>query len=356
MKMSLEEAARELRYEKLEICARENGYDYIATAHNLYDNTETTFLNLIKGAGLNGMSGIPVKRSNIIRPVLCLTKPEIIFYLQRERLEWVEDSSNQDVSFERNYLRNNIIGGIRKDLNPALDEAVFNMNSILQRHLLFIEDYLEKQVNTLWKPEDNKIYLSSELFNYDKLISGELLRRIFYKNSLNYNINTYKKLISLAGKQTGKIAEIGRGLAARRDRGYVIIEKKELSLKDILKIFLGKSARSGNYEIGIDKGSPEKQYSEPDCVSEYIDAADSAPFYVLRIWEPGDKFIPLGMRGFKKVSDFLTDAKISGSRRKNQLVLLNRNNIVWIVGLRIDERFKVKESTKETHRLWIKHI
>ncbi|MGA7836827.1 MAG: tRNA lysidine(34) synthetase TilS, partial [Ignavibacteriaceae bacterium] len=131
-KISLEEAGREIRYSEFKRIAVQNNFSKIATAHNCSDNAETVFFNLIKGTGLKGLSGIPIKRENIIRPVLVLTKNEILEYLSKKKLKFRMDESNLESEFERNFIRNEIFPLIKEKLNPAFEEKIFHNSEILK--------------------------------------------------------------------------------------------------------------------------------------------------------------------------------------------------------------------------------
>jgi tRNA(Ile)-lysidine synthase len=144
-KISVEEAGRILRYKTLNETARKYQYDKIATAHHLSDNAETVLLNLIKGTGLKGLSGIPVKRDNIIRPILSLSKEEITSYLQQNKILFRTDESNLSDDYERNFIRNNIIPLIKNRLNPSFEHALFNASAIIKSYY----NYLTGKVNEL---------------------------------------------------------------------------------------------------------------------------------------------------------------------------------------------------------------
>ncbi len=149
-KKSIEEAARILRYKKFKEISEQTNSDLIVTAHNNNDNTETVLLNIVNGSGLDGLSGIPVKRDIIIRPFLCVSKSDILSYLKNEKIKFVKDSSNQNIDFDRNYIRKRIIPNLKNNLNPSLDKVVLNSSEVLrnQKKLLdfFISNTFENMV------------------------------------------------------------------------------------------------------------------------------------------------------------------------------------------------------------------
>jgi len=184
---------------------------------------------------------------------------------------------------------------------------------------------------------------------------GSLFRQVIKKYfSREFTYDDYLALASLAANQVGRKIDLSSGLTAVRERGRIEICLAENGEEVFFELKLGDSVTIGDIIIGIDETKTGAKTSKILEKSEIIEADNIEDIFILRKWKSGDKFIPLGMRGFKKVSDFLTDQKISSSGKKNQLILLNRNNIVWICGLRIDDRYKIKDKTKRAIHLWIK--
>ncbi|MBI1938407.1 MAG: tRNA lysidine(34) synthetase TilS [Ignavibacteriales bacterium] len=355
-KLSIEEAARNLRYKNLDELARDFDCTKIVTAHNQNDNTETVLLNILSGTGISGFSGIPVKRGNIIRPLLSVTKEEILEYLKKNRIPFRIDSSNLSDDFKRNYLRNQIIPKLKEGINPALDSAVFRSSKSIESFLA----HVRKKVTSLEKKfvveQQNKVLISLKLFDEpDENIIGEVLKKILRINfNHEFSYNDFVKIISLNEKQKGKSEELSKNIVAHKEVDTIIIGKKENSGKNSSKkIEAGKTVVVSGKKINVEKIKLSEVNLEHPSNIEYVDASELTDIFTLRKWENGDKFIPLGMKGTKKVSDFLTDQKIQSAEKKNQLVLLNRNKIVWVVGLRIDERFKITKGTKEVYKLWI---
>lgn len=355
-KFSIEEAARNLRYKNLDELAHEFDCTKIVTAHNQNDNTETVLLNILSGTGISGFSGIPVQRGNIIRPLLCITKEEILEYLKKNRIPFRIDSSNLSDDFKRNYLRNQIIPKLKEQINPVLDSAVFRSSKSIASFLA----HVRKKVTGLEKKyvvdQEDKTSISLKLFDEaDENTAGEVLKKILRTNfSHEFGYNDFEKILSLKEKQKGKSIQISKNVIAERESDAVVIRKKEKAGKSFSsKVKIGKVLVFNGKEFGIDKSElPEVNLKHPANI-EYIDASEVSNIFILRKWKDGDKFIPLGMKGTKKISDFLTDQKVLSAEKKNQLVLLNRNKIVWVVGLRIDERFKITKGTKEVYKLWI---
>lgn len=355
-KISIEEAARNLRYNNLLKLAEKTGSTKIVTAHNQSDNTETILLNLFSGTGFSGFSGIPIQRGNIIRPFLCLTKQEISNYLDHEKISFRIDSSNMKDDYKRNYIRNRILPLVRMKLNLAVDEALFRSsknfeNTLFLNHKLIdhiIAEYVTHNSNAVSFP-----LLFADLF--EGKIPGDILKIIF-KRYLNHEFeyDDYIKINSLITKQKGKKIQLSKKLIASREEESIRIELSGKTSNNNFTLKTGDQINLGSKVIGIELAKSENVQFKNNGKVEFISADGMNENFILRTWKFGDKFKPLGMKNFKKVSDFLTDLKISVSERKNQLVLTNRDQIVWIVGLRIDDRYKLNSKTKKIYKLWVK--
>jgi len=353
---SIELAAREVRYSVFEKLAGAIGFDKIVTAHNADDNAETVLLNLIKGAGLNGIAGIPVKRDNIIRPILCLSKAEILNYLELNQYEFRIDQSNLSSEFERNFLRNEIIPLIKSKLNPSLDKALLNTSVNLQG--LITELKTDKNESDLRLKQNKFVQIPLTYFeNKDKKISVHLLKNILDKNfKIKFHSADIKKITSLINNQAGKSEELSAGLIALRSRNDILIKTKtEVPGKISKRIKVGEKIKIGNKNLSIEKVNPAdiKLLKNPNI--EFISADEVKSVFQIRNWKDGDKFHPIGMKGTKKVSDYLNDIKMDTFEKKNQLLLLNNNKIVWIIGKRLDDRFKITSTTKKALKVYIKN-
>lgn len=358
-KISVEEAGRNTRYKLLsEICSKHN-YSKIATAHIQDDNTETVILNLIKGSGLSGMSGIPASRQNIIRPILCLSKAEVLDYLNLKKLEYRIDETNLSEDYERNFLRKQIIPAIKFRLNPSLDETVFNSSLVFQSVKDFIDNNINVFLNEVVSIDKSAITINiSMLAEYHKLILSEALRKVVFKKwGMVLNYNDVTRIIGLINKQSGLRVELTGDLVASKNRESLIIKRK-LS-PGVLKTFYIRVGETKKTNLGvisvraIDKG--EVRYN-PDKNLEYISGDTISGKMKVRVWKAGDRFVPLGMKGEKKISDFLIDEKISRLTKQNQLVLTDSKKIIWLIGKRIDNRFRITNSTKKVLELCWKPV
>lgn len=353
-KISLEAAGRKIRYDYFEKISNQHRYNKIATAHNADDNTETVLLNLIKGAGLKGISGIPIKRKNFIRPILVLSKNEILNYLEKKLFEYRVDSSNLSNEYERNYLRNEIIPLIQKNINPAITNSVLNTSINLQRlnaGLTEISANLKSKITVI--PGVKVSIPVGFIVDENEFISSYLIKEIVDENfSVKFESNDIKKILLLVNKTSGKSEELSSKLVGYRERDKIIIKKKSgESTHDNKIISVGDKIKINGRVFSILKYKFEKVQLSSSKNIEYISADKLKDNFIIRNWRKGDKFYPIGMKGSKKVSDYLNDIKINSFEKKDQLVLENDGKIVWIIGQRLDDRFKLKSNSKKVLKL-----
>jgi tRNA(Ile)-lysidine synthase len=356
-KQSVEIAGRKIRYDFFNKLVKQNNFSKIATAHNTDDNTETVFLNLIKGTGLKGIAGIPVKRGNIIRPVLCLCKFEILEYLEANQFEYRIDESNLSNEYERNFLRNEIIPLIKKNLNPALDSVVLNTSINLQKLVPELDKkslYFEKEFKF---KKNSSLAIPVSLINLNSSGLSSLTIKNKIENNFDVKIKSsdIRKIFALASKQTGKSEQLSNNLILLRERDKILVKKNAGNQNNkSVNVKIGKSVKIGNKVLSIKIVPLEKVKMNKSKNIEYIDGEKIVGDFILRNWQEGDKFKPIGMNGTKKISDYLNDIKVSSFEKKCQLILENQKNIVWVIGKRIDDRFKISNHTKKVLELCLK--
>jgi tRNA(Ile)-lysidine synthase len=354
---SIEEAARHLRYREFNSMMKKTGSSKIVTAHNSNDNTETILLNSIKGTGLSGYSGIPVKRDYVIRPFLSVTKKKIIEYLDNSNYKYCIDSSNYLEDFQRNYLRINIIPEIENNLNPSLHKSVLTTSLNLSSALEYLNILVEKVVGQSIIADENFVDLDlnhSELDN--EYLLGEVLKKIC-SNHLNieFNRKLFDQVLELKNGQVGKQCDLENNWYVIKERECIRFNHSLIVADDRQMILrAGEIVEMNGVRIGCEYLESDFEAELQDDETEIISADKLDDIFILRKWKSGDKFQPLGMKGTKKISDFLTEQKVPSSDKNNYLVLTNNETIVWVVGLRISEKFKLTEKTKKAMKLWMK--
>ncbi len=353
-KISLEEAGRIIRYREFNRECKRSGYNKIATAHNCSDNAETVLLNLIKGTGLKGISGIPVSRGIIIRPILGLTKEEIYKYLNEKNISYRTDLSNQSNEYERNLLRNKIIPVIKENLNPNIERTVFNSSGVFTEISRLFEEASGSLTDNLFSVLKYELRLSLKALNdANKAVSSFALKLQIERNfSVKAEFNDIKKILSLKDKQAGRTVELSNKLSAIKEREYIVIRRKTKNQADkTIRLKEGESVAVDGAKLKIKNIEGSFEGYSGSRKKEYISGDSIKGNFLLRRWKNGDKFFPLGLGGSKKISDFLNEQRIPSSKKRDQLVLTNENKIVWVVGLRLDDRYKITKQTKKVFEL-----
>ena len=336
--LSIEMAARELRYEWFEHIRKEIGASVIAVAHHRDDSVETFLLNLMRGAGINGLRGIPVKNGKIVRPLLSVSREDILDYLQAIHQEYVTDSTNLEDEYMRNKIRLNILPAM-KEVNPSIMETIqettFRFSEISN---IYQQDRTEAIAHkvTSTSPDLFRISLVDVL---DDVAPLSLLHEILFPKGFNGSQiqDIYR---TLSSSQSGK-----RFFSAEwevlRDREYIWIKKKTPT-QSIPEIMMEEIERTPSFVIPRDKHIA--------C----LDADKINRPLTIRKWERGDKFVPLGMNGKKNVSDYLTDKKYSLFQKENQYVVCCGEDIVWLVNERTDHRYRITDNTQRIMLIQIK--
>lgn len=352
-KKSIEETAREERYKLFQTAAQKFGANKIATGHTLNDNVETMIFNFARGSGVSGLRGIPVRRENIIRPLLCLTKDEITNFLNDEGLEFRIDETNFQEDYTRNFIRNKIIP-LFQEINPNLYETLLSTSQLL----LLLENYIEKESEKF-----EKLFVSKKV---DKILRIRLEENVDYKNyiimdmlrkkiesqfNLSLGYDKTKEIINLIKQDKGTTIQITDKIVALRESSSIVIltipEFEEVNISITYDSKLQKYYGS-YFEFKISSALVKEAKLSDNPSIEFFDADKIKGKLILRNWRPGDKLVPLGMKYSKKVSDLLTDSKVPALFKKQILVLCDVNEIILVVGVRLSEKYKV---TKETKRV-----
>lgn len=342
-KISIQMAARQLRYQWFETLRQKLNFDVIATAHHQNDTLETILLNLTRGTGLAGLHGILPKNGTVIRPLLCLAKDDMYEFVTENRLIWREDTSNETTKYQRNLIRHEVVP-VLKQLNPNLEETIAQTTERIRGAELIMEQYLSGLKTRALRETPEAVFISiAELQTSLALpvVLSELLK------PYNFNYETVKQLAENLESQSGKsYASPTHQLV--KDRDELVITPLNLSAFGSLEISeTDQTLDAGRFRLTL-KRLPAAGYKI--IKSKNVVALDavllSFPLKV-RAWKEGDWFIPLGMKGKKKLSDFLIDQKIPLNLKPNIMVLTSGQSIVWVIGQRPDNRFKITEKTEE---------
>lgn len=341
--LSVQMAARELRYSWFEEIRKDNGYNLIAVAHNLNDNIETLIINLTRGTGLAGLSGMRIVNNRLIRPLLFASRKQITDYCNLNSIKYREDKSNADTKYIRNKIRHQIIP-VLKEINPSIEttlnetaERFIGINEIVSEFIRKLREKICEQSGEITTFNIN--LLRAHLHN--KAIIFELFKPF---GIINVQLEDLIKVIN--GKTGGQIFTGSHRII--KNRKEIIVSNEEI--RDNTSFLI--SNISGFKKV---PGIESAQYTEitetfeiPANPATACVDADKLVFPLkARKWMPGDNFYPLGMKQKKKLSDYFIDNKYSILDKENKLILESEGKIVWIIGDRIDNRFKITRSTKK---------
>lgn len=356
MRTSIENAARTLRYQFFERVAKSIGARFVLSAHTADDTAETLLLNLIRGAGLTGLAGIPPRRDlakklHLVRPLLQASKSELIAYAKKRPLEWREDKSNASTLFMRNKIRHDLLPKLRDEYSPAISEILVRTARILQGAEAVVGDRVEKLFEVMTTQNAGEIRLATSFFEtIGEFLQGEVIQHIIRKlGGRPVSMNAVNRIIALKESAMHAESRISGHITAIRDRTDIVFTTVEPS-EVYTTITVGETFETDTMTIKLSECSKkEVQFVEGGFV-EFFDAATLPKNLVVRDWRAGDSFRPLGLGGSMNISDFLTNIKVSAIERKRALVLCAGSEIVWVCGKRISDKFKITSSTKRAIR------
>lgn len=347
MGISIQMAARELRYEWFTEMAENQGVELIATAHNQNDSAETALLNLARGTGIRGLTGIPVRNGRYIRPLLFATRSEIIEYSRLHHLRFREDSSNATTKYQRNKVRHELIP-LFEEINPAFIRTMGENIQRFEDAYVMYRERVEQERARLFS--DRATHVEVDLPGLRKLQPlGSWLYELFseYGFSMDQCLNIEKILDSPSGKQF-----ISPAYRLFKDREKLLLFRAKDTAFERYYIDSPTSTATLPFAMDIEVLDREELESFPGDQNIALLDLDALNFpLMLRKWQHGDYFFPLGMEQMKKVSDFFIDNKVPVPVKKHTWILTSGKKIVWIVGLRIDHRFRITDATERILKL-----
>lgn len=335
-KVSIQVAARKLRYEWFyELLVTEN-FDFVVTAHHLDDQLETFLIHFSRGTGLDGLTGIPSLNDKIIRPLLIFSRAEIETFANENNLKWREDSSNASDKYLRNKIRHHLVP-LLKELNPSFLDSFENTLQNLNQAQSLVEDASRIVYRKVVKDVDNQ-----KKIDLNELLQLPNYQAYLYQWLLPFGFSAWQDIYDLVEAQSGKqiFSEHFRLL---KDRETLIIEPKSAKVSD--EYFIQENQSQLNFPLKLSFCNVD-DITISDSKTIFVDA-DALKFPLqLRKWQEGDYFYPFGMNGKKKISKFFKDEKFSVIDKEKIWLLCSENRIVWIVGKRMDDHFKVTENTQ----------
>ena len=354
---STEAWARNNRYTQLELIRKELNYDKIATGHHSNDQIETILQRISEKSGIGGFRGIHKQHSKIIRPILDISKSDIEKVVNDLQIKYVDDETNKNIEIPRNYFRLRVIPQW-ESLYPNLGNSIQSISeSAVENQSVidyFIEELESKIVTNDKDTSSNKLIKRIKLSSFEKLpdpVQILLIRHILGKYPWRkYQWNEITQILKSA--KIGKVYSFGDFEILKDRQDWLIRHKLKVNLKPII-VHLNKRVHCGKYVFQVREVDNYSIMGTPNV--EIIDGNTIInKKLVLRTWQDGDIFQPLGMAGKKKISDFLTDEKVNQFDKENQLVLTANGEIIWLCGRRISETVKINNDTKGYLELSIK--
>lgn len=350
-KVSIQMAARELRYTWFRKLAERKEYQWIAIAHHKSDVVETILINSIRGTGISGLIGPRPKIKHIIRPLLCFSDEEIEGYIRERNISFREDSSNASTKYLRNKVRLELLPMLR-DMNPSIEDTILANIDRFSELEEMQQSYLKSAKRRLVQQRGKRKFIHLE-----ELKRTAALRTVLHHLLLDYHFSAtdLDNLIDCLDGQSGKqFLSSSHQLVV--DREYLILtplgetmpEEQRFSTEEELLSFGDYSFRIQVVEHGNAQIISSSQHA-------FLDADVVGAELSIRVWEPGDKCYPLGMEMQKKVSDLLVDQKVPLTEKQQLPVLLSQGRIVWVVGQRIDNRFRVTANTQKVLHIYIEN-
>lgn len=341
--ISLEMAARELRYSMFKDLMTSQGFSLLATAHHADDSAETFFINLLRGTGIAGLHGILPKHDNIVRPLLFATRKDIFDFAKANNIPFVEDSTNEETQFLRNKIRHRLFP-LLKDLCPNFDTVIKKDIDRLRETEIVFRSVIERLRADIIEKESNICKI-----NIDRLKKLHPIRILLYELLSEYGFNETdsNNVLASLDKESGKqfFSKTHRLL---KDRNYLFITPLNTDQHQE-RYLLNESQNMVNYPMHLIIETLEDltfvNISKDRNIAMFDKDMLQFPL-VLRHWKQGDAFVPFGMRKSKKLSDFFTSEKYSLIDKQQQWLLCSGNDIIWIVGRRTDNRYRISEKTK----------
>lgn len=358
--VSLEVAGRNERYKAFNQIRKEHNYNKVAVAHNANDQAETVLMRMMRGTGLEGLTGIKAKREDgIIRPILCLNRYEIERYCEDNKLKPRIDASNYERVYSRNKVRLDILPYMKENFNKDIIETLNRMVLLLQKDNEFIEEYSKKCYDIYCSKKKQKILIKKEVFKEEfESINTRVVKMAFKEVSnsqQNFEMKHIYKIIELANGETGKKIFLTNNIVCENIYGDIVLSLKQNDERTNKNISISIDKESipeeiefKNYIVKFNVVDVEREveFSKEDLI-KFFDYDKIKKEILIRNRKDGDKIIPLGMKGSKKVKDIFIDLKIPREDREGIPLVCFDDKIAWIVGVKTSQEYRITRSTKK---------
>jgi len=342
-KISIEMAARDLRYAWFYELLYRHDAQAIAVAHHLDDSIETMLMNLVRGTGLKGLTGIQPRNHKVVRPLLCCSRLEIETYLVRHDLDHIEDSTNAGVNYQRNKFRNEVFP-LLEQINPSVRQTLYESLNRFEGNLIIYQQAIDKIVQEIIQQKNGLVLMDIDLIKKQAHIPTVMYELL---HSYNFSPSLIEQITDKLDGESGKVffSDTHRLL---KDRKYLVLSLIEENTIDEYCIEEDDTVIELPFQMKI-----SKQIITPDFgISKelnrvHVDTAKIVFPLKIRRWKEGDTFFPFGMTQQKKISDFFINNKLSLLEKEHSWILESNNEVVWIIGQRLDNRFRVTKETTE---------
>lgn len=335
-KLSTQVAARNLRYNWFNELLVSEKFDFVATAHHLDDQVETFLINFSRGTGLDGLTGIPSQNGNIIRPMLPFSRKEIENYVSENKLQWREDSSNTSDKYLRNKIRHHVIP-VFKEINESFLQSFQNTLDHLNQEQSLVNDAVQMVYDIVVSEDNEQLKI-----NISALLQYENYRAYLYKWLNKYGFLAWNDVYNLIEAQSGKQI-FSEKYILLKDRDFLILSKKETT--NFEEIIIHSITEKPNFPLKLTLCNQSDIFNQMKNVI-FVDENKIQFPLTIRKWKEGDYFYPSGMQGKKKVSKYFKDEKFTIFQKQETWILESNNQIIWIIGHRADDRFKIENTTQ----------
>lgn len=350
--VSKQEAGRSLRYEFFENTRRETGSASVATAHHADDNAETVLMNALRGAGVRGLSGIPLRREPaVIRPLLFAFRSEIEAHARAHGIRYREDSSNASRAYTRNHLRLDVLPALSSELNTDASRSLNRLSATMRSLASLIALETERiGPSVIRRSADGIAVVVEALREQPGFLQEELMLSVLRMLDIEPNQQKVDAMIALCDQPSGRSLDLSGRHALLRDRDTLVTFRRDVEgfHRDIE---VGPEYDFPGFRFSVRPlPSVPRRFDHP-AGTEFADADRLGDRLVIRSWAEGDWFIPLGMDHRKKLSDFFVNARVSRAEKRSVPILESDGTIVWVCGLRLDNRFRISASTRRAVQL-----
>jgi tRNA(Ile)-lysidine synthase len=354
----IQETARDQRYEFFARVCAALGFDAVATAHNADDNAETVILHMMRGTGLRGWAGIPMEREGgvIIRPLLFAGRDAIEEYAVEQHLAFRADSSNAGDHYTRNIIRHHILPRVKESVNPSVTDTLLRQAELLRDLNAYLERTARQTIGVAasWLPGDDCALEVARILVLPVLLRQYVVLQLVEDlTGSRPDWTLVEGVLDLLDRSTGSWIALPGGWLALRDRERILLRPGGGELDFSAEVEVGREYDFGSFRFSAELAASKGPWASQPGLVEYVDADQVGGMrLVLRTWREGDWFVPLGMEGRKKISDFLIDARVPLFEKKRFPVLQAvSGDVIWLCGHRLDDRFKLTGRTRRVLRL-----